>query len=129
MPKSNGGKFSQVKSEGRRKVHFSWGARPHERGTSLGHEEALDQFLPARPGADRSLQQEHDDVLDLADVTGKRRIDTRLEPKITICQATHLGTWKRWTKLCAADAEILLATPYCLVEVKNEESCADAGPR
>lgn len=31
-----------------------------------------------------SAQQEHDDVLDIADVFGKRLIDTRLQPKITI---------------------------------------------
>jgi protein phosphatase len=34
-----------------------------------------------------SAQQEHDDVLDIADVVGKRLIDTRLQPKITIREA------------------------------------------
>ena len=32
----------------------------------------------------RSVQHTHDDVRDLADVVGKRLIDTRLKPKITI---------------------------------------------
>ncbi len=42
-------------------------------------------FLPAEGAeADRTLQHAQDDVLDLADVVGKRLIDTRLRPKITI---------------------------------------------
>ena len=42
---------------------------------------------PARPLAsktDRSAQQTHDDMLDIADVSGKRAVDTFLIPRITI---------------------------------------------
>ncbi len=46
---------------------------------------------PVRPFLDQeepapvlSAQQEHDDVLDIADVSGKRIIDTSLQPRITI---------------------------------------------
>jgi protein phosphatase len=41
-------------------------------------------FLPEGTEPQRLLQHAHDDVLDLADVVGKRLIDTRLKPKITI---------------------------------------------
>ncbi len=42
-------------------------------------------FLPNDPPAvQMSAQQAHDDVLDLADVTGKRIVATRLHPNVTI---------------------------------------------
>ncbi len=41
-------------------------------------------FLPEGQAAPRSLQQQHDDVLDLEDVSGKRHIETRLMRAITI---------------------------------------------
>jgi protein phosphatase len=42
-------------------------------------------FIPAEDQAPAlTAQQSHDDVLDLADVTGKRIISTRLQPNITI---------------------------------------------
>jgi protein phosphatase len=41
-------------------------------------------FLPEGTEPQRLLQHAQDDVLDLADVVGKRLIDTRLKPKITI---------------------------------------------
>jgi protein phosphatase len=42
-------------------------------------------FIPAEAQAPAlTAQQSHDDVLDLADVTGKRIISTRLQPNITI---------------------------------------------
>jgi protein phosphatase len=50
--------------------------------------DALEQYaLPARPltlPADLSAQQVLDDVLDMSDVLGKRIVDTRLRPRITI---------------------------------------------
>lgn len=41
-------------------------------------------FLDASRQAPVSLQQEHDDLLDIEDVTGKRAIETRLQRMITI---------------------------------------------
>ena len=41
-------------------------------------------FLPEKQETQRHLQNAQDDVLDLANVVGKRLIDTRLKPKITI---------------------------------------------
>ena len=38
----------------------------------------------------------------------------------------HTWHMEMIAKLCAADEELLLATPYRLVEVQNEQSCADA---
>ncbi len=49
--------------------------------------------------ADRTAQQEHDDVLDLSDVVGKRVIDTRLLSRITIREenaATGLEVMSRF---------------------------------
>lgn len=47
--------------------------------------EPVKPFLPPPAGeAVRSAQQENDDVLDLADVTGKRMIATRLPHSVTI---------------------------------------------
>ena len=41
-------------------------------------------FLPVETGAAASAQQAHDEVLDLADVTGKRIVETRLHRGVTI---------------------------------------------
>lgn len=40
----------------------------------------------------------------------------------------HTWHMELLSKLCAADAEVLLATPYRLVELQNEQSCAEAMP-
>ena len=39
---------------------------------------------PLIPASTLTIQQQDDDVLDIADVTGKRRISTKLQPNITI---------------------------------------------
>ncbi len=39
---------------------------------------------PLRPPPDRSAQQEHDDLLDLADLLGRRSVQTRLRPNLSI---------------------------------------------
>ena len=67
-------------------------------------------FLPAQPAADRSLQQEHDDVLDLADVTGKRLIDTRLKPKITIREENAIAALEVMSRF-AVDPKWLIYLP------------------
>jgi protein phosphatase len=54
-------------------------------------------YQPARPiqpqtaGPELSAQQSHDDLLDLADVTGKRFINTRLQQNITIPQENAMA--------------------------------------
>ena len=46
--------------------------------------ESRKPFLPEEQIAPRSLQHEHDDLLDLEDVSGKRHIETRLQRSITV---------------------------------------------
>lgn len=51
---------------------------------------------PARPFLDHpapslNAQHEHDDVLDIADVIGKRQINTRLRPRITIREENSIA--------------------------------------
>lgn len=67
-------------------------------------------FLPAKPDADRSLQQEQDDVLDLSDVTGKRLIDTRLKPKITIREENAIAALEVMSRF-AVDPKWLIYLP------------------
>ncbi len=46
---------------------------------------------PQTPASELSAQQAHDDLLDLEDVTGKRFINTRLQPNITIPQENAMA--------------------------------------
>jgi len=55
------------------------------------HYEPARPFLPEKLDAQRPLQHAQDDVLDLADVVGKRLIETRLKPKITIREESAIA--------------------------------------
>ncbi|MFO0896971.1 MAG: polynucleotide kinase-phosphatase [Pirellulales bacterium] len=46
--------------------------------------ESAKRFLPSEPAAALSTQQEHDDLLDLDDLLGKRLIGTRLMQNVTV---------------------------------------------
>jgi protein phosphatase len=65
-------------------------------------------FLPAEP--QRTPQHEHDDVLDIADVTGKRLIDTRLKPKITIREENAIAALEVMSRF-AVDPKWLIYLP------------------
>lgn len=71
-------------------------------------------FLPAElianPNPERSLQHVQDDVLDLADVTGKRLIDTRLKPKITIREENAIAALEVMSRF-AVDPKWLIYLP------------------
>lgn len=67
-------------------------------------------FLPAKQETERSLQQTHDDVLDLADVMGKRLIDTRLKPKITIREENAIAALEIMSRF-AVDPKWLIYLP------------------
>ncbi|PCC68491.1 polynucleotide 3'-phosphatase/polynucleotide 5'-hydroxyl-kinase/polynucleotide 2',3'-cyclic phosphate phosphodiesterase [Nannocystis exedens] len=43
-----------------------------------------ESIKPLKPPPERSAQQEHDELLDLADLLGKRNLSTRLRPSLTI---------------------------------------------
>jgi protein phosphatase len=67
-------------------------------------------FLPKSSEEERSLQHAHDDVLDLADVTGKRLIDTRLKPKITIREENAIAALEVMSRF-AIDPKWLIYLP------------------
>jgi protein phosphatase len=67
-------------------------------------------FLLPKKTAGRTLQQTDDDVLDLADVFGKRFIDTRLKPKITIREENAIAALEVMSRF-AIDPKWLIYLP------------------
>lgn len=63
-----------------------------------------------RPGSDRPVQQAHDDVLDLADVTGKRILETRLQRNV-IVRAENAAAALEVMSRFAADPKWLIYLP------------------
>jgi protein phosphatase len=67
-------------------------------------------FLPEKPHEQRDVQQVHDDVLDIEDVVGKRLIDTRLLPKITIREENAIAALEVMSRF-ACDPKWLIYLP------------------
>jgi protein phosphatase len=67
-------------------------------------------FLPETTETQRPLQHAQDDVLDLADVVGKRLIDTRLKPKITIREENATAALEVMSRF-ASDPKWLIYLP------------------
>jgi protein phosphatase len=67
-------------------------------------------FLPEGTETPRLLQHAQDDVLDLADVIGKRLIDTRLKPKITIREENAIAALEVMSRF-ASDPKWLIYLP------------------
>jgi protein phosphatase len=67
-------------------------------------------FLPEKAEGQRLLQHAQDDILDLADVTGKRLIDTRLKPKITIREENAIAALEVMSRF-ASDPKWLIYLP------------------
>ena len=67
-------------------------------------------FLPEGTEPQRLLQHAQDDVLDLADVVGKRLIDTRLKPKITIREENAIAALEVMSRF-ASDPKWLIYLP------------------
>jgi protein phosphatase len=67
-------------------------------------------FLSAGSETPRLLQHAQDDVLDLADVVGKRLIDTRLKPKITIREENAVAALEVMSRF-ASDPKWLIYLP------------------
>jgi protein phosphatase len=70
-------------------------------------------FLPASPGAAQELtsQQQLDDVLDLADVTGKRIITTRLHRTITIREENSIAAVEVMSRFAANPKWLIYLPP------------------
>jgi diadenosine tetraphosphatase ApaH/serine/threonine PP2A family protein phosphatase len=81
-------------------------------------------FLPAstHDGTERTAQQQHDDVLDIADVTGKRIVQTRLHPSITIREENSIAALEVMSRF-AADPRWLIYLPPTMspTETSREE--------
>lgn len=81
-------------------------------------------FLPAstHDGTERTAQQQHDDVLDIADVTGKRIVQTRLHPNITIREENSIAALEVMSRF-AADPRWLIYLPPTMspTETSREE--------
>jgi protein phosphatase len=67
-------------------------------------------FLPVDTEPLRAVQHVHDDVLDLADVTGKRIIDTRLLPRITVREENAIAALEVMSRF-AVDPKWLIYLP------------------
>jgi protein phosphatase len=67
-------------------------------------------FLPESNEPQRPLQHAQDDVLDLDDVVGKRLIDTRLKPKITIREENAIAALEVMSRF-ASDPKWLIYLP------------------
>ncbi|MFC5862507.1 polynucleotide kinase-phosphatase [Acidicapsa dinghuensis] len=67
-------------------------------------------FLPEITQQERDTQQIHDDVLDIEDVVGKRLIDTRLLPKITIREENAIAALEVMSRF-ACDPKWLIYLP------------------
>jgi protein phosphatase len=78
-------------------------------------------FLPEKQEIERTLQHAHDDVLDLADVTGKRLIDTRLKPKITIRKENAIAALEVMSRF-AIDPKWLIYLPPTMSPSKDEQA-------
>jgi protein phosphatase len=80
-------------------------------------------FLPETTETQRPLQHAQDDVLDLADVVGKRLIDTRLKPKITIREENAIAALEVMSRF-ASDPKWLIYLPPTMspTETSKHES-------
>ena len=67
-------------------------------------------FLPEDALAPRAAQHAADDVLDMEDVTGKRLIDTRLQPRITIREENAIAALEVMSRF-AVDPKWLIYLP------------------
>ncbi|MBM3457440.1 MAG: polynucleotide kinase-phosphatase, partial [Armatimonadetes bacterium] len=66
--------------------------------------------LLAVPPPTRTAQQEHDDLLDYEDVSGKRRIETRLQPPITVREENAIAALEAMSRF-AVDPRWLVYLP------------------
>jgi protein phosphatase len=75
---------------------------------------------PLRPAPDRTAQQEQDDLLDLADLLGKRTLSTRLRPNLTIA-ADHSAAALEVMSRFAVDPRWLIYLPPTMSPSETSE--------
>lgn len=74
------------------------------------YSEPVRPLTPA-PGDPLTAQQQHDDVLDIDDVLGKRIINTRLRPKITIREENSLAALEVMSRFAANPRWLIYLPP------------------
>ena len=72
--------------------------------------EPVRPFLPTLPAAALTAQQQHDDILDIDDVLGKRLLETRLRQKITVREENAIAALEVMSRF-AADPKWLIYLP------------------
>lgn len=75
---------------------------------------------PLRPPPGRSAQQEHDDLLDLSELLGKRNLSTRLRPNLTI-PADHSAAALEVMSRFAVDPRWLIYLPPTMSPSETSE--------
>lgn len=73
--------------------------------------EAKKPFLPQEHVAPLSLQQQHDDVLDLDDISGKRHIESRLLKTITVRQENAAAAMEIMSRFAADPRWVIYLPP------------------
>jgi protein phosphatase len=76
---------------------------------------------PLIPASTLTIQQQDDDVLDIADVTGKRRISTKLQPNITIKAENAIAALEVMSRF-AADPKWLIYLPPTMSPVETSQA-------
>ena len=76
---------------------------------------------PLVPPSALTIQQQDDDVLDIADVTGKRRISTRLQPQITIRAENAVAALEVMSRF-GADPKWLIYLPPTMSPVETSQA-------
>jgi protein phosphatase len=76
---------------------------------------------PLIPASTLTIQQQDDDVLDIADVTGKRRISTKLQPNITIRAENAVAALEVMSRF-AADPKWLIYLPPTMSPVETSRA-------
>ncbi|MEO9028981.1 MAG: polynucleotide kinase-phosphatase, partial [Ktedonobacteraceae bacterium] len=67
--------------------------------------------VPTSNGDGLTVQQREDDLLDIADVTGKRLVDTRLQPKITIREENAVAALEVMSRFAANPRWLIYLPP------------------
>ena len=75
---------------------------------------------PLRPPPERTAQQEHDDLLDLSELLGKRTVSTRLRPNLTI-SADHSAAALEVMSRFAVDPRWLIYLPPTMSPSETSE--------
>jgi polynucleotide kinase-phosphatase len=101
----------QVYAEPSRPLHYN----PHQPGT-----QPADAATLAEPAPGATLQQQHDDLLDIRDVTGKQLINTRLLNTVTVREENAVAALEVMSRF-ALNSKWLLYLPPTMSPTETSE--------